>query len=49
MRQPHARPDPRYFPPAEPEREDTLAEALRGIAAVCLFFVAFFVLLAFAQ
>ena len=46
-RQPHV--SRRYLPPEEPEREDSLAEALLGIAAVCLFFVAFFILLAFAQ
>ena len=44
MKPPHARPDPRYYPPETPERDpDGLAVALVGIAAIVLLFVLLFV------
>lgn len=41
MKPPHARPDPRYYPPAEPEQDrDTLATVLLVVAAVAVVWTA---------
>jgi hypothetical protein len=45
-REPHVRRV--YLPPEEPE-PDSLAEVFLGLAGVCLFFVTFFILLAWAS
>mgnify|MGYP000273763858 CR=1 FL=1 len=38
-RQPHARPDPRYFPPEEPESRLSLAIGLVAVVGAVLFVV----------
>ena len=44
QRQPHVRPDPRYFPPAEPESESLALLLLAGASIVLLCILAFVLL-----